>query len=157
MRFFYVVFAAIMIALLAGCTSSGTSVNTPSTSNSKDVVREYFTGGKLMSEFFTTDQSTQSGILKRYGYDGKLTSTAQIKYGRKNGIETMYDPGGGVLQKTPYVNDVVNGEQIAYYENGSPMISVQYVDGVKNGSYKTYKRDGSLYKESLFKDGKLVK
>ena len=71
MRFFYVVFAAIMIALLAGCTSSGTSVNTPSTSNSQDVVREYFTGGKLMSEFFITDQSTQSGILKRYGYDGK--------------------------------------------------------------------------------------
>ncbi|MBN2768830.1 MAG: hypothetical protein JXQ68_06970 [Campylobacterales bacterium] len=157
MRFFYVVFATIMIALLAGCTSSGTSTSTPSTSNSKDVVREYFTGGRLMSEFFITDPSTQSGILKKYGYDGKLTSTAEIKYGRKHGIETMYDPGGGVLQKTPYANDVINGEQIAYYEDGSPMISIQYVNGVKHGSYKTFKRDGSLYKEVIFKDGSVVR
>jgi len=155
MRFLYVVFASILIVLLAGCANSGPSESTPS--SSKDVVREYFTGGKLMSEFFITDQSTQSGILKKYGYDGKLTSTAQIKYGRKNGIETMYDPGGGILQKTPYANDVINGEQIAYYEDGSPMISIQYVNGVKDGSYKTFKRDGSLYQEVVFKDGQLVK
>lgn len=157
MRFLYVVLAAISIVLFTGCTSSGASTSVPSTSNSKDVVREYFTGGKLMSEFFITDQSTQSGILKRYGYDGKLTSTAEIKYGRKHGIETMYDPGGGILQKTPYVNDVINGEQIAYYENGSPMLSIQYVNGIKHGPYKTYKRDGSLYKEAIFNDGKIVR
>jgi antitoxin component YwqK of YwqJK toxin-antitoxin module len=156
MRFLYVVLAAISIVLFTGCTSSGASAqSTPA--NSKDVVREYFTGGKLMSEFFITDPSTQSGILKKYGYDGKLTSTAEIKYGRKHGIETIYDPGGGVLQKTPYVNNVIDGEQIAYYEDGSPMISTHYVNGIKHGSYKTYKRDGSLYKEVIFNDGKIVR
>ncbi|RLA66856.1 MAG: hypothetical protein DRQ78_03450, partial [Epsilonproteobacteria bacterium] len=44
----------------------------------KKVKKEYFTGGQLKSEFIMDDDSGKNGILKRYGYNGKVTSTVQI-------------------------------------------------------------------------------
>jgi len=54
-----------------------------------NVKKEYFTGGKLRSEFIMSDKSGQNGLLKKYGYNGKLTSTITIRNGVKNGAETL--------------------------------------------------------------------
>ncbi|RRS32608.1 MAG: hypothetical protein P794_00910 [Epsilonproteobacteria bacterium (ex Lamellibrachia satsuma)] len=120
------------------------------------VKREYFTGGKLRSEFFMTDSTEQNGLLKKYGYDGKLTSTVSIKNGVKNGTETWFDPKGRVIMRIPYVNGEKQGIQKAYYPNGDIMISYTYKDNVLNGKATKYNQGGTINKQVIYRNGKLV-
>lgn len=122
----------------------------------KTVKKEYFTGGKIRSEFIMDDKSGQNGLLKQYGYDGHVTSTAQIRNGVPHGIETGYDPQGRVLWRATYVNGKKDGIQEAYYPNGDVMVSYTYRNGVKDGPAQTYNKDGSVYRRVIYKNDKIV-
>jgi len=132
-----------------------TACSTPDLSDKK-VKKEYFTGGQIRSEFIMDDDSGRNGLLKKYGYEGYLTSTAQIRNGMKNGIETWYDKQGRVLMRVPYVNGKKEGIQKAYYPNGDIMISTTYQDGMRHGEAITYKQDGSIYKQVFFENDKMT-
>jgi antitoxin component YwqK of YwqJK toxin-antitoxin module len=132
-----------------------TACSTPSLSGKK-VKKEYFTGGEVRSEFIMDDNTGQNGILKKYGYDGKLTSIAHIKNGVRDGDEVWYDKKGRILMKVPYKNGRKNGVQEAYYPNGDVMITTTYVNGVKNGKAIAYNKDGSIHREVIFKDNKII-
>ncbi len=97
------------------------------------VKNEYYTGGKLRSSFSMTDSTGQNGVLKKYGYEGYLTSTVTIKNGVKSGIETWYDNKGRIIMKVPYANGEKQGLQKAYYPNGDVMISTTYQSNAKHG------------------------
>ncbi|HHO41769.1 MAG TPA: toxin-antitoxin system YwqK family antitoxin [Epsilonproteobacteria bacterium] len=146
----YILSTIFMVLIFAGCSS--TQSPNASTSKSDNVIREYYTGGGLLSELIITDKETQSGILKRYGYDQKLTSTVEVRHGKKNGIETMYDPDGRVILKTPFANGIQQGVQTAYYANGSPMFTVTYVNGIKHGPAKSYLADGNIKETIMFEN-----
>jgi antitoxin component YwqK of YwqJK toxin-antitoxin module len=137
--------------VLSGCSSSGLSVPF-----GKKVKKEYFTGGQIRSEFIMDDDSGQNGTLKKYGYDGKITSIAHIKNGVRDGIETWYDKQGRVLMRVPYVNGKKHGIQEAYYENGDIMVSYTYENGVKNGPATSYNKDGSIHTQVMYDHGKIV-
>jgi len=139
------------LLVLSGCSISNISIPF-----GKKVKKEYFTGGQIRSEFIMDDNTGQNGILKKYGYDGKLTSIAHIRNGVHDGIETWYDKKGRVLMRVPYVNGKKHGIQEAYYENGDVMISYTYKNGIKDGPATFYNKDGSIYKQTLYKDGKIV-
>jgi hypothetical protein len=80
---FFAFFITVFALVLNNCSS-------PSFFGGK-VQREYFTGGKIRSEFVMSDDTGKNGLLKKYGYDGRITSAAEIRDGMKNGIETWYD------------------------------------------------------------------
>ena len=122
----------------------------------KKVKKEYFTGGQIRSEFIMDDSSGQNGVLKKYGFDGKITSVAHIRNGVRDGVETWYDKKGRVLMKVPYVNGKKHGVQEAYYENGDIMMSTTYENGIKSGPATAYRKDGSIYKQVMFDHGKIV-
>jgi antitoxin component YwqK of YwqJK toxin-antitoxin module len=127
----------------------------PSLSSDKKVKKTYFTGGKIQSEFIMDDKTGQNGLLKKYGYNGKMTSMATIRNGVINGYETGYDEEGRILWKYTYVNGNQDGIQEAYYPNGTVMLSFTYVNGIKHGEASSYRVDGALQKKVMYKNGKL--
>lgn len=147
-------FLSIFVGLLLGGCGATQSTTQPS-SSSDNVIREYYTGGGLLSELVITDKAINSGTLKRYGYDQKMTSTSEVRYGKKNGVETMFDPEGRVILKTNFVNGVEQGVQTAYYPNGTPMFTVTYVNGIKHGPARSYLIDGSVKETVTFENGRV--
>jgi len=135
-----------------------TACSVPELSNpfGEKVKKEYFTGGKLRSEFIMSDNSEQNGLLKQYGYNGKLTSTAQIKNSVKHGEETFYDPRGRALRKTIYKNNRRHGIVRVYYPNGDPLAEISYVNGIKHGRATKYNKDGSIHQQVMFEHGRQV-
>lgn len=121
-----------------------------------NVKKEYFTGGKIRSKFIMSDKTGQNGLLKRYGYNGKITSTVHIKNGVKNGIETLFDGYGRVLKKTPYKNGRKNGIVAVYYPNGDPMAEITYVNNIRHGRAVKYNKDGSINEQVVFNNGRLT-
>ena len=136
------------LLLLTGCDS-------PSLMG-KEVKKTYFTGGQVATEFIMDDDTGQNGLLKKYGYNGNVTSTVTIHNGVKDGVETGFDEKGRVIWKYTYINGRQNGEQYAYYPNGDVMVSYHYVDGLKDGVAKAYNIDGTVNKQVTYKHGKIV-
>ncbi len=120
------------------------------------VKKEYFTGGQLRSEFIMSDNTGQNGLLKKYGYNGKLNSTVQIERGMKNGMETLFDQKDRVLKKTPYVNSKKEGVLEAYYPNGELMATITYHNNLKHGKAIKYNKDGSINQQVQFHNGQLA-
>ena len=140
--------SVLVLLSLTACDGPGLS--------GKTVKRTYFTGGGLQTEFIMDDKTGQNGVLKKYGYNGKLTSSVHIANGVKSGVETLYDDNGRVLRKLNYVNGSLEGIQSAYYPNGDVMLTYTYRNGVNHGVAQTYRRDGSVEKKVMYRNGKLA-
>jgi len=132
-----------------------TACEGPNVGGKGKVKKEYFTGGKIRSEFFMTDSTGQNGLLKKYGYEGHLTSTVNITNGVRNGMETWYDNKGRVIMKVPYVNGRKHGIQKGFYPNGDVMIYYNYKSGLKHGPAYAYRKDGSLHKSVIYRNDRL--
>lgn len=132
-----------------------TGCDSPSLSGKK-VKKEYFTGGQIRTEFIMDDDTEQNGLLKKYGYNGNVTSTVNIRNGVKDGVETGFDGKGRAIWKLTYVNGKQEGQQYAYYPNGEVMLSFTYVSGQKHGVAMTYNRDGSVSKKVIYRHGKII-
>jgi len=141
----------LLILFIVGCNSP----SLPS-SLSGNVKKQYFTGGQVRSEFIMENNSPKNGILKKYGYDGKLTSIAHIKNGVRDGMETWYDKKGLVLMTVPYMNGRKHGVQKVYYANGDVWRSYTYEYGILNGDAVEYNKDKSIHKKVTFNNGKLI-
>ncbi|SFV70855.1 Phophatidylinositol-4-phosphate 5-kinase [hydrothermal vent metagenome] len=142
----------LLLFIFLGCESS-------SPNPSGEVVKvenEYFTGGGLRSKFLMTDNTKQNGTLKKYGYEGKVTSIVKIKNGVKNGMEVWYDPKGRAIKQIPYVNGVVHGTYKVLYPNGSALATTPVINGVKEGEAYSYNPDGSIHKRVVYMQGKIT-
>ena len=121
----------------------------------RKVKKEYFTGGNIRSEFIMYDDTGRNGLLKKYGYSGHLTSTAQMRNAVIHGFETGYDNKGRMLWKLAYVNGKQHGLQKAFYPNGDLMVTYEYANGLKHGEAKTYNQDGTVNQKALYSHGRL--
>ncbi len=119
-----------------------------------NVKKDYFTGGKIRSEFIMSDETERNGLLKKYGYEGKLTSTVAIRNAIKHGTETLFDAEGRVLRKTPYNNGMKQGILEAYYPNGDVMATITYVNDIKHGKAVKYNKNGSINQQVEFRNGR---
>ncbi len=119
------------------------------------VEKTYFTGGKVKSEFIMTDSTGQNGQLKKYGYEGHVTSTVNIQNGVKNGMEIMYDSRGRTISKIPYINGRKHGIKKDFYPNGDIMGTIPYKHGMKEGTAFAYNKDGTLYRKVVFRKDRL--
>ena len=136
-----------LLLSFTGCSTPGFS--------GKKVKKEYFTGGQIRTEFIMDDDTEQNGLLKKYGYNGNVTSTVPIHNGVKDGIETGFDDHGRVIWKLNYINGKQEGQQYAYYPNGDVMVSYTYANGRKHGLAQTYNKDGSVNKRVMYRHGKM--
>ncbi len=122
----------------------------------KKVEKEYYTGGKLRSEFIWSDSTGKNGIKKTYGFEGHQTSTVRIVNGVRDGIMSIYDKEGRVIKQIPYVNGQINGVEKAFYPNGDKMITFTYQNGMKNGYAYTYYPNGQVCRKAKYKNNRLV-
>ena len=144
----------LLVFVFLGCESS--SPNPSASAKVVDVKKEFFTGGGLRSEFLMTDYTRQNGTLKKYGYEGKITSIVKIKGGVRDGIEVWYDPKGRPIKYIPYVNGVVHGIYKVLYPNGNTLATTPVVNGVKEGEAHSYNLDGSIHRTVLYSRGKII-
>ena len=122
----------------------------------KKVEKEYYTGGKVRSEFIMSDSTGQNGQLKKYGYEGHLTSVVNMRNGVKDGTEVWYDTRKRVIRNVPYVNGRIDGILKEYYPNGDIMATIPYQSGMRNGQAFSYNKDGSVYRKVIFKNGRMI-
>lgn len=120
------------------------------------VKKEYYTGGKIRSKFVMDRNSRESGLLYRYGYEGKITSTVHLKHGLKNGLETLFNTEGKILKRTPYVNGKKDGIVEVYYPNGKVLAQISYKNDIREGRASKYNQDGSINEEVEFRHGRLI-
>ena len=164
MKKYFFFLSLLTLLLLSACSSSRvpeplTNIPNPLPSAvpnlfGSNVKKEYFTGGKLRSEFIMSDKTERNGLLKKYGYNGKLTSTVSIRNGIKHGTEVLFDGKGRALKKTPYTNGRKEGILEAYYPNGDMMATITYVNNIKHGKAIKYNRDGSINQQVQFHTGR---
>ena len=121
------------------------------------VETEYFTGGQISSTYTWSDESGKNGILRKFGFNGKMTSSVHVRNGVKDGIETLYDPYGRVIKQVPYVNGRIHGIEKAFYPNGNRMITYTYQYGMKHGYAFAYNPDGTVSKKAKFNNNKLIR
>jgi len=122
----------------------------------KKVKNTYFTGGQISSKFIMDDNTGQNGILKKYGYNGHITSIVPIHNGVKDGVETGFDEKGRRIWSYNYVNGKLHGTQYAYYPNGDVMISYNFLNGIKDGIARTYNIDGTVNRQVTYAHGKII-
>jgi antitoxin component YwqK of YwqJK toxin-antitoxin module len=119
------------------------------------VRNEYFTGGKLRSKFVMSDDTGESGLLYKYGYDGKVTSTVYIKHGLKNGLETLFDEEGRIMKRTPYVDGRKDGIVEVYYPDGKVLAQITYANNKRHGRASKYNHDGTVNEEVQYINGRV--
>ena len=141
----------VVVALLglAGCKG-------PSLGGEK-VLKEYYTGGKVRSAFTLSDETKKNGTLRKYGYEGHLTSVVEIRNGVKHGLEKWYDKKGRIIRTVPYRNGRIDGTMKEYYKNGDILASIPYQKGIRNGQAFTYNKDGSVHKKVTFRNNKIIR
>ena len=132
-----------------------TGCETPSLTGKK-VEKEYFTGGKVRSEFTWSDKTGKNGTRKEYGYEGHMISTVNIRNGVKDGVETLFDQEGRVMRQVPYVNGKIHGIYKAFYPNGDRMITYTYQNGLRDGYAYSYYPDGKVHKKAIYRRGQLA-
>ncbi|MCF6206857.1 MAG: hypothetical protein L3J47_08230 [Sulfurovum sp.] len=138
----------VSLILFSGCEG-------PSPLSGK-VKKEYFTNGQIRSEFIMSDNTGKNGLLKKYGPDGKVTSTVPIRNGVKNGVEKLYDEEGRVLKTTPYYMGKKHGDEKGYFPSGDVWFVLPYRNGVLNGNAYIYRQDGTVVRKGIYRKGRLV-
>jgi len=144
----FLLLSTFTILFFTGCES-------PSLFGGK-VEKEYFTGGQISSTYTWSDKSGKNGILRKYGYEGHMTSSVHIRNGVKDGIETLYDKHARVIQQIPYVNGRIHGTVKAFYPNGSRMITYSYRYGMKDGYAFAFNPDGTVNKKAKYKNNRRI-
>ena len=142
---FFVLFSLLFFTACEGPSLGGGKVK-----------KEYFTGGKIQSEFIMTDSTEQNGQLKKYGYEGHLTSVVNIRDGVKDGMEIWYDTKGRVIRNVPYINGRIHGTLKEFYPNGDTLATMSYQNGMKNGQAFSYNKDGSVHRKVIFQNGRMI-
>ena len=146
---------SIMGLLLSGCANQKSI--SPDGKKYVGIDKTHFKSGKVSSEFLKTTKDGRTGTLRKYGFNGKVTSNTTIVNGSKNGYSIMYDSFGNVLKKTPYKNGFRQGTEIIYYPGGQIMVSTPYAGDKKHGKAIAYNPDGSVNKSATFNKGKRVR
>jgi len=148
MKKFTLWLSVLVLLSLTGCDAPEMS--------GKTVKKEYFTGGKIRTEFIMDDDTGQNGLRKTYGYDGKVTSTVKIHNGVKDGLETWFDSKGRLVRKIPYENGRINGILMELYPNGQTFATIPYTQGLRQGVAQSFSRDGTVYKKVVFKNNRII-
>lgn len=105
----------------------------------KGVVKDFYIGGQLQSEF--------TAVYLDYDDDGKNFH---------EGEATWYFMNGEIKQKIYYFNNKINGKSTFYYENSRISSEANYDLGELNGSYQEWYKTGKLKLSALYQQGDLV-
>ncbi len=104
--------------------------------------------GEMINDFDMLDSSE----YRLQGDSIFVTAKCEMKGGLYYGDFIWYYPGGSVLSKKRFSNDLIDGEYARFDEQGNIVISGDYVGGEKQGKWSSYYADGSIKQETYFFD-----
>lgn len=101
----------------------------------------------------------RQGVWSTYNYDGDLISRVEYVNDKKEGLTTLYYPGGGpepekIKEETYYFAGLKDSTSIKKYISGQSIYEGNYEAGKKNGKWIGYYEDGTIKYEGNFLKGK---
>lgn len=116
----------------------------------------YFSTGEPEYEYsFLNDN--RHGAYKTFHQNGKVQLAGNYTEGKRNGEFKTYYDNGNLKQTENYVNDLSEGKSIEYFADGKTIETEREYKGSKLQRIKYNDEDGILYRDLVYKDGKLIK
>lgn len=150
-RIGYALFFIATVVLINACGEVADGVKTvqqqqaakgaTDTDNEKQVKKNYYKSGELLSEVEYLD-GVKHGISKDYYESGKIHAQYEYKQGKKDGWAKKYHRSGEVYQQTLYRDDKIEQKKI-YHKNGKLNADVPYKNGFMGTGTKVFKKDGT--------------
>ncbi|WP_196892425.1 toxin-antitoxin system YwqK family antitoxin [Aureivirga marina] len=116
----------------------------------------FFPTGKLKSEG-KMDGKNRIGEWKYYYNDGKrLLSKENYQNGKLDGITTVFDKNGKIIEETIFIAGEKNGIQKKYTDAGKLIEAITFKNNKRNGEASFYGVDGVLVLRGQYLNDKKV-
>ena len=99
----------------------------------------------------------KDGLWKLYNAEGVLISETKYVYGKKEGVLNRYYDNGKLKGTNNYINGEISGISKEYTSEGVLIKETEYKESKEDGITKEYYDNGQIKKETVMKNGKLVK
>ena len=93
----------------------------------------------------------ETGIVKSYYDNGKMSREMEYKNGNLEGEYNIFYYDGSLFYNSNYSADLLNGLNIEYYEDGTVKSETEYLFNDFHGSRKQYYENGALKEETNYK------
>lgn len=92
-----------------------------------------------------------------YYENGQYSAIVNFKNGYYDGLTTLFDEKGRLLERAYYKQGVKNGMDKIYHPNRTIKIQANYQDGLLDGEQVVYYADGKIAGRFTYKKGRMQK
>ncbi len=135
---------ALLLALLAGCSSSGAPT-----------VNARYENGRVASTGEHVHE-LRSGPWTEYFQDGRKKCEGRYEDDVQTGLWTYWFENGNKEMEGRFENERREGDWTSWYENGSPRAAGRFEGGFEEGTWRFYDRGGAIEHEGAFERGRPV-
>ena len=110
-------------------------------------IRNYFSGGGILTYDVTLKNGVRHGLMRSYYKEGQVRLTYWYENGLREDSAKWYHPDGQLFRSTPYVRDTIHGIQVQYFRNGRVKAKLGYEKGHRTFFFEEYMANGKLMKD----------
>jgi len=123
----------------------------------KDSTWQYFTKSNQLKSIENWKKGVKDGEEITYYAEGAITEKIEWKDGKREGVWEQYFKNGKPKVIGAYIEDQFEGMLTYYYPDGKKEIEGKYIEGLRDGTWYYYNEDGSIYMQTLYSVGKVIK
>jgi len=98
-----------------------------------------------------------SGKYVTYYENGQREVEVNYKYGKKDGLDTLWFENGQKLVEENYRNGKEEGLHTQWFGNGQKRMEWDFKNGKREGLWIYWDKEGNVTETETYKDGELVK
>ena len=135
---------------------NGTEIAMIPLSKESGTIKAFFDNGKVSK---TMDYKYGEFInsYKSYAYSGNLIEEIKYLDGNYHGVKRTYFSNGNVKKETNYSHGEKHGKQIVYFENGNKKEELMFTNDVEHGMSFIYDEAGKVKTKKEYFNGKVYK
>ena len=118
-------------------------------------IRAYYDNGKVSREF-EYKYGDLIGLYKEFYYTGQIAHETPYKQGEYHGTTKEYFSNGKLKKQKDYSLGSLHGKVTEFYENGTVKKEESYSNGIKDGVFKTYDKNGKIINEEIYFNDDIV-
>ena len=108
-------------------------------------IREYFSSGKLMYEYYEDELSRRTGLLRHWHENGQLMLEVNYLNNLVEGVSKTYTENGVLIIYQEFISGKLNGVYKSWFDDGTRKEDGLYVNDIRQLGYKWYKHNGDLW------------
>lgn len=145
-----IIFRSVLVLSVCGCIS---------VVNARQRTIEYSCQTDDSDRQFCVDRYQKPLKEKVYEYheNGTYAAIINFKNGYYDGLVTMFDENGRLVERVYYKKGLKNGMDKVYHSNRTIKLLANYKDGLLDGEQEMYFSDGKPAGRFMYKNGKMQK